>query len=79
MKSPSSRSIIMLVISLVIVGMLLPIGLAYIGGAADTYVVVNGVNQTLADWVDPTVISLLTIIVPIVAVVSVLLFYIPRK
>ena len=69
----------MLVISLVIVGMLLPIGLAYIGGAADTYVVVNGVNQTLADWVDPTVISLLTIIVPIVAVVGVLLYYIPRK
>lgn len=79
MKSPSTRGIIMLVISLIIVGMLLPIGLAYIAGSANTYIVVNGVNQTLAEWVDPTIISLLTIIVPIVAVVSIVIYYIPQK
>lgn len=66
----SGRDIIELVVELVLVGMLIPIGLSYIGGAGSTYVSIGGVNQTMAQWVDPTIVSIFTIIVPIVAIVG---------
>lgn len=66
----SGRDIIELVVELILVGMLVPIGLAYIGGAGSTYVVIGGVNQTMAQWVDPTIVSIFTIIIPIVAIVG---------
>lgn len=78
MASAKIQDVIMLVVSLVVMGILLPIGLAYIGSAGSTTVLVNGANVTLSNAVDPAVITLLTILVPIVAVVGLLMYFIPK-
>ena len=72
------NKIIMISVALIVVAVIVPLGLAMLGGAGDQYFVVGGVNQTLSTWVDPAVLTILTILVPIVAVIGILLMFIPR-
>lgn len=72
----SIRQGVMIAVSLMIIGIVLPLGLAYLSGAGDMYVVVGGVNQTLSEWVDPSVLTVLTILIPILAVIGIAITYI---
>jgi heme/copper-type cytochrome/quinol oxidase subunit 2 len=79
MASNRTSQAIMIVISLIIISVVLPIGLAYIGSSATTEVTLaNGTAVALNAVVDPTVLTLLTVLMPILAVVGIILYFVPR-
>ena len=75
----SVRYIIMAVVALIVIAVLFPIGLGLIGNAGETWVSLNSTTQDqLKNLVDPTVLILLTVLVPILAVIGIVMFFLPR-
>ena len=74
----SYTKIIMLAVSLIIIAVIFPIALGLIGNAGN--VVVNATSgQTLADVIDPTVLTLLVVLLPIIAIISVVMYFLPKS
>ncbi len=69
----SIKNIIMLTLSMVIIGLVLPLGLGYVAGIDLTVVTINGTAYSLTDLVDPSVLTLIQVVLPIVAVVGIIL------
>lgn len=62
-----------------VVAVIFPIALGLIGNAGNVIVSnATGTPQTLADVVDPSIITLLTILLPIIAIIAVVLFFLPK-
>jgi len=73
-------NVILIAISLIVIAIILPIGLAYIGNAGNVTVTMpNGSAVALVDVVDPAVITLLTILLPILVVIGIIMYFIPRE
>jgi len=73
-------NVILIAISLIVIAIILPIGLAYIGNAGNVTVTMpNGSVVALVDAVDPAVITLLTILLPILVVIGIIMYFIPRE
>jgi len=66
----------MVAIALVVIATILPLGLGLIATAGDT--IINADNQTLAEVVDPAVLTLLTVLLPVLAVIGITLYFLPR-
>jgi len=80
MAKVQMSSVILIAIALIVVAIVLPIGLAYIGSAGSTTVTLpNGSQVVLSDAVDPAVLTLLTILLPILVVIGVVMYFIPRQ
>ena len=73
------KKITNLVLGLIITGMLLPMGLLYLYTGQYVTVEVSGVNYTLGEVMDPTVVSLFTVILPIIILIGIVMYYIPKK
>lgn len=69
------KQVIMIAVSLMVIALILPLGLGLLGIAGDT--IVNG-TTTLAEAIDPSVLTLLTVLVPILAVIGIAIAFIPR-
>ena len=67
------RNVITIAVSLMVIALILPLGLGLLGMAGD--VVVNG-TQTLAEVIDPSVLTLLTVLIPILAVIGIAVSFI---
>lgn len=73
-------NVILVAISLIVISIILPIGLAYIGSAGQVTVTLpNSTVVALADAVDPAVITLLTILLPILVVIGIIMYFIPKS
>lgn len=72
----SLENMLMMVVSLIFVSFILPIGLIYIANIGDVNVVFNGANTTLSATGLDTVITLLTVLVPISIAIGIVLYYI---
>lgn len=72
----SLENMLMMVVSLIFISFILPIGLVYIANIGDIVVVFNGANTTLASTGLDTVITLLTVLVPISIAIGIVLYYI---
>ena len=75
--------VIMISIALIVIAIILPIGLAYIGSAGNVNTTFYknksaGTFYTLAEVVDPSIITLLTILLPILVVIGIIMYFIPR-
>ncbi len=69
----------MLAISLIIVAIIFPIALGLIGVAGDVVISnISGVVKTLSDVIDPTVLILLTVLLPIIAIIAVVMYFLPK-
>lgn len=77
-SSYSMQKIIMIAITLVVIAIILPIGLVYIGSAGSTTVEINGSDVTLTEAVDPAIITLLTILLPILVVIVIIMYFLPK-
>ena len=74
----SVKYIIMAVVALIVIAVLFPIGLGLIGNAGETWVSLNSTtSDQLKNLVDPTVLILLTVLVPILAVIGIVMFFLP--
>lgn len=91
MAPPGVKPIIMAVVSLMVIALMFPLGLGLISMAGD-YVITAAVpfNATgadeaaivqvlLSDVVDPSVIMLLTVLLPILAVIGVIMYFVPSS
>ena len=70
------KDVIMIAVALMVIALILPLGLGLLGIAGDT--VING-TTTLAEAIDPAVLTLLTVLVPVLAVIGVAVAFIPRS
>ena len=70
------RSVIMIAVSLMVIALILPLGLGLLGIAGDT--IVNG-TTTLAEAIDPNVLTLLEVLIPILAVIGIAIGFIATK
>ena len=71
------KSVIGIAVSLMVIALILPLGLGLLGIAGDTVLVVanfTGANEsaiTLATAIDPAILTLLTVLIPILAVIGI--------
>ena len=68
----------MIAVSLMVVALILPISLGLLAAAGSQTVTVNGTATAVNTLVDPTVLTILTVLLPIIAVIGIALYYIPR-
>ena len=72
------RKVITLAVALIIIAVIFPIALGLIGNAGN--VIVNATSgETLADVIDPTVLVLLVTLLPIIAIISVVMMFLPKS
>ena len=76
---------IMVGVALLVIALILPLGLGLLGLAGDTVLVAfnaTGLNEsaiTLADAVDPSIMTLLSVLIPILAVIGIAVGFIKFK
>ncbi len=70
------KDVILLAVALMVVAVIFPIALGLIGNAGNV-IVDASTNATLSSVVDPSIITLLTILLPIIAIIAVVLFFLP--
>ena len=70
------KDVIMIAVTLMVIALILPLGLGLLGLAGDT--IVNG-TTTLAEVIDPSVLTLLTVLIPILAVIGIAVSFISFK
>ena len=69
----SVKDVIMIAVSLMVIALILPLGLGLLGMAGDT--VING-TTILSEIIDPSVLTLLTVLIPILAVIGIAVSFI---
>ena len=69
---PSIKEVVMIAVSLMVIAIILPYGIGLLGNAGAT--VVNG--SVLDTIVDPSIITLMEILIPILAVVGIAVAYV---
>lgn len=74
----SAKRIIMVVVTLFIIGAILAIGLVSVSVIGEQVVNIGGVNYTVSDVLDPTVLTLLTTLLPILVVIGIAMYFIPK-
>jgi len=77
--SVSVKNVIMIAVSLMVIALILPLGLGLISGAGDTMITVNGTASALSDLIDPSVLTLLTVLIPILAVIGIAIAFISTR
>ena len=71
--------VIGLVLSLIIFSILFPTGLLYVYTMQYANVTVGSTTYTLGDVMDPTIVTLLTTILPIVLVIGAIMMFMKRS
>lgn len=74
----------MLAVSLIIIAVIFPIALGLIGNAGSIIIsgsntTVGGADRALSDIIDPTVLTLLVVLLPIIAIISVIMYFLPKS
>lgn len=72
------KNVILLAVALMVVAVIFPIALGLIGNAGNVQVNGTAVPATLSEVVDPAIITLLTVLLPIIAIIAVVLFFLPK-
>ena len=75
----SVKQVIYIVVALMVIGLVLPLGLGMVSLAGEAVITYpNGTETTLKAVVDPAVLTLLVTLLPILAVIGVTLYFIPK-
>ena len=75
----SVRQIVMIAVSLMVVALIVPLALGLLSGAGYMNVNINGTYYAITDLVDPSVMTILTVLLPILAVVGIAIAYISAR
>jgi hypothetical protein len=79
------KNVIMIGVALMVIALILPLGLGLLGIAGDTVLTkfnATGLNEsaiTLTDAVDPSIMTLLSVLIPILAVIGIAVGFISFK
>lgn len=77
--APPVKQVIMVVVSLMVIALIFPLALGLISAAGDTLITINGTAQPLSELADPSVITLLTVLLPVLAVIGLIMYFIPKS
>jgi len=73
------KQVILIAVSLIVIATILPLAIGLISVADDVLISnVSGVEKTLSDVADPSVITLLTVLLPVLAVIGITMYFLPR-
>jgi len=75
----SIRQIVGSAIALLVIALIMPLALGTISSAGSLNVTVGDTTDTFENLADPAVVTLLTILLPIVAVVGLILAFVPNR
>ena len=83
-EGPSVRQAVMIAVSLMVVAIIIPLAIGLISVADQTafnYTASDGTSTqtTLGAVADPAVITILTVLLPIIAIIGILLYYVPNS
>lgn len=74
------KSVIYIALALIVVAVIMPLALGLLGASgSQTITLTNGTEVAFSEAVDPAIITLLTILLPIVAVVAIIIYFIPKR
>lgn len=72
------KRVILIAVALMVIGIIIPIAVGLIANAGN--VIVDSVtNATLADIADPSVVLMIEVLIPIIAVIAIVLMFLPTK
>jgi len=74
----SAGEIVSMLIALVLIAFVLPVGLGLVGAFGDYNVTINGTSQAISTILDANVITLVETVVPIMAILSIVMGFLPR-
>ena len=77
MADLSAKKLFSMVFILFIIGSILAIGLVSVSVIGAQVVNIGGVNYTVSEVLDPTVLTLLTTLLPILVVIGIAMYFIP--
>jgi len=72
----STKNIITIAISLIIIAVILPIALTYIATIPAQEVVVSNTTYTVGNEIDSSLLTVLTILIPLMALIGILMAYV---
>ena len=70
------RNVIMLAVATMVVALIIPLAIGLLSDAGNT--IING-TTTLADIADPSVVTLLTVLLPVIIIIVIVLLFLPRS
>ena len=73
------KSVIGLVLSLIIVGMLVPTGILYLYAGQFVNITVGGSTYVFGTVLDPVIVTLFCTILPIVIMIGIMIRFIPKN
>jgi len=73
----SAKKLVSMVVLLFIIGSILAIGLVSVAVIGEQVINIGGVNYTVSEVLDPTVLTLLTTLLPILVVIGIAMYFIP--
>lgn len=74
------KRVILIAVALMVIGIIIPIAVGLIAGAGDVVVSnATGTPQTLSDVADASVVLMIEVLIPIIAVIAIVLMFLPTK
>jgi len=79
MATVNMKQVILVAVALIVIATVLPLAIGLISIAGETVISnVSGVEKTLSDVADPAVVTLLTVLLPILAVIGITMYFLPK-
>jgi len=73
--SLSIKNVVMLVLTMVIIGYIFPLAIGTVSAMDMAVITINGTGYPITELVDPSVITLITVVLPIVATIGIILSF----
>jgi len=78
--APPVNRVIMIAIALMVIAVIVPLAIGMIAIIGDTLITLpNGTQVALDTVADPSVIILLTVLLPILAIIGLIMYFLPGK
>ena len=74
------KRVILIAVALMVIGVILPLGVGLVANSGNVIInaTVNATNPRLNDIADPSVVLMLEVLIPIIAVIAIVLMFLPK-
>lgn len=72
------KRVILIAVALMVIGVIIPIAVGLVANAGNV-IVDSTTNATLTDVADPSVVLMIEVLIPIIAVIAIVLMFLPSK
>ncbi len=74
------KRVILIAVALMVIGVILPIAVGLVANAGNVVInnTVNATNPRLSNIADPSVVLMIEVLIPIIAVIAIVLMFLPR-